>query len=190
MPEETGNGFYGYFLHYFPHLFPGTLSCMLPATYVFPSYPGFVYTGIAEVPIYDSDMYTIGFGMSGSNYYNPIGTSESQYYIYYYKDSVPCGSFVGINPNTTAIASVTSSIDVQISPNPANDFIHITTNKQFDNNTLISVFDVTGRLIDNSKADNQNAVTINTSAWNAGLYMVVIQNSSGVIRREKVAVLK
>ncbi len=85
----------------------------------------------------------------------------------------------------------TNNLTFRINPNPTYDHIDVTSSMQFDNNTFISVYDVTGRRVYNMKADeDKTTITINTFAWNSGMYMVVIQNPNGVIKREKIVVLK
>jgi len=86
---------------------------------------------------------------------------------------------------TTNIKKTTPNIT--ISPNPAYDHI----DGQFGDNTNISVYDISGQCILRIKAAVQkNTLELNTSNWIDGLYMVIVQNNTGIIKNEKVVVMK
>ena len=96
-----------------------------------------------------------------------------------------CGMFL----STDNIDKTTPNII--ISPNPAFDYIDITTSGQFDENTTISVYDIDGSCILKTNADVQkDKVEVNTSYWSDGLYMVIVQNNTGIIKKEKIVVMK
>jgi len=81
--------------------------------------------------------------------------------------------------------------DITISPNPSFDHIYITTDEQFDDNTTISVYDINGSCILKTKPSGQKSkVEINTTYWSEGLYMLIVQNNTGIIKNEKVVVMK
>ena len=84
----------------------------------------------------------------------------------------------------------TSLNNIVIAPNPASDHIWITAEKGFDNNTTIAVYDVTGRCVLLISADAMKEVSVSTTSWSNGLYMVIIQNNSGVIKKEKIVIAK
>lgn len=75
-----------------------------------------------------------------------------------------------------------------VTPNPSFDHIDITLSQQYEN-TTIAVYDLTGKCILKTQAP-KNELTINTSSWNNGLYMVIIQDNTGVVKKEKVVVVK
>jgi hypothetical protein len=81
--------------------------------------------------------------------------------------------------------------DITIYPNPANEQISVSLDGGFDDNTTITVYDLMSREIGHIPADKKmNRVTINTSTWNSGCYMMIIQNNTGIIKKEKVMVIK
>ena len=183
MPEETKDG---YMLHYFPdYSIIRPSSCIHSATYIFPSNAGCEYNGIASVPIADSVAYSIGFGMSDNTYCRPYGICQHQGCIYCYKDGIPCGSFVPIVPHNTSVAPIMLSKTISISPNPATTQITITTNSPFSTGTWISVYDVTARCIVHESADRQSNFIINTTTWTNGLYLVLVQDNTGIILKQK-----
>lgn len=78
-----------------------------------------------------------------------------------------------------------------ITPNPASDYINVISTTVFGDNTRVSVYDITGKCISKTHADGfKNAQTINTSSWSNGLYMVIIQDNTGILKKEKVQVLR
>jgi len=100
-----------------------------------------------------------------------------------------------VNSNDCVVLRLSSNkiakppVTISVNPNPANEFFDITTNDNFDNNTTISVYDVTGRHIYMSEENQlKNTITINTSFWNDGLYFVIVQNNNGIIKKEKIVV--
>lgn len=93
-------------------------------------------------------------------------------------------------PGTTGVAFANRNNTIQIAPNPATDHIDITATSQFTPNTFISVFDRSGRCIYRAPAELQNELTINTSTWIDGLYMVTILNDEGIVKKEKIVISK
>ena len=78
--------------------------------------------------------------------------------------------------------------NIAVSPNPATDHINITSDRPFVPNTFITVYDMSGRSVFRTLAEQQNSLTINTSEWIDGLYMIIIQDNSGIIKKEKMVV--
>ncbi len=76
-----------------------------------------------------------------------------------------------------------------ITPNPATDHIDITSEHPFAQNTFVTVYDMSGRSVFRTQAEQKSSVTINTSEWRIdGLYMIIIQDNSGIIKKEKMVV--
>ena len=73
--------------------------------------------------------------------------------------------------------NLTSSVNVH--PNPANDFVNIRSEYQL---TSVTVFSLTGEMIVNSEIGGFD-YTINTSRYNAGLYLVKIVTEKGTISK-------
>ncbi len=83
----------------------------------------------------------------------------------------------------------TTHADITIAPNPAYDHVDITTNHTFAASTVIRIYDITGKCVFKTQTDNTKSMqTINTSSWPDGLYMVIIQDNSGIVKKEKVVV--
>lgn len=64
----------------------------------------------------------------------------------------------------------------QIYPNPATDHVNIQLSANTSGN--VSVYDVTGKLLLQKAIINQNEVRVNTSALNAGVYMLSIEKNT------------
>ncbi len=79
-------------------------------------------------------------------------------------------------PNTiTPISNPESNIfDLQIYPNPTNNYIHINANN-YDNWLHIRVYDVHGREVILNKTFKQN-IQLPVGHLNAGMYFIIIQN--------------
>jgi hypothetical protein len=189
LPEEQDAGF---LLHYYDKYLPGEVNCDSPASYVLDKDyhgSGFASNGFQFIPSFDNSTYTIGYGLSGKNNFIAVsGASQIQYYNYYHKNSLECGRFVSML-DKTAVASVDKPGFISISPNPATDHINISSTQPADN-SFICIYDMTGKCIYRSNEPMQNVLTINTAAWMDGLYMVVIQNADGIVKKEKIVIRK
>ncbi len=84
------------------------------------------------------------------------------------------------SPNST-------SFNFDIYPNPANNYLKIKTNNEFDNYFRVSIFDIYGKLyIDNTNSET----TINTSGLNPGIYFIRITDNSGNTSTKKFIVIR
>ena len=191
MPEEWNSG---YLLHFFPKLFPGYMNCDSPASYeVDIDYRGggFEITGDGMLPTYSYTTYSIGYSVSyqitaiedGAMYGAPY---QELQYAYYHKNSTDCGEL----QNFTAVSIIGNNSVVRVSPNPATDHIDITSDQPFAPNTFITVYDMSGRFVFRTHAEQQSVLTINTADWIDGLYIVIVQDNTGIIKKEKVVVRK
>lgn len=79
-----------------------------------------------------------------------------------------------------SIISESATINVRISPNPAKDYLHISSEKNID---FIEIVDLSGRSI-MKKAINSNESQIDISRLNTGLYFIVF-NSENIRSTEK-----
>lgn len=113
--------------------------------------------------------------------------------------SYPCGNYYVPSFHNTAgcVGTLNANNEkshtrsIIVAPNPATDHLNITSATAFDNNTTISAYDVTGRCVSKTKAESgKNELNINTAEWSAGVYMIIVQNKEGIVKREKVVVVK
>jgi hypothetical protein len=65
---------------------------------------------------------------------------------------------------------------IQVYPNPAEDLVNVSAGEMIEN---MFVFNSVGGLVAEFKAINTQETTINTDAYNAGMYLVLIQTPSG-----------
>jgi hypothetical protein len=65
--------------------------------------------------------------------------------------------------------------ETKIFPNPASDVVHIVSSKT--GRFYIAVNDVVGRNV--YKSDFEHEITLNTAAWQKGIYLVMIRDESG-----------
>jgi type IX secretion system substrate protein len=107
-----------------------------------------------------------------------------------------CASFSGSSMDNSSSCTLRAlpvnkmSPSIVINPNPANDHLNIISDVPINGEALISVYDISGRIILHLQAELQNKLTINTTTWNEGLYMVVITNNGGIVKKEKVVVAR
>jgi uncharacterized repeat protein (TIGR01451 family) len=93
------------------------------------------------------------------------------------KDTSVCYYFspVGINEINA------SSISIQ--PNPFNNELKVTLDKDY--NGILEVYNTLGELITSEKLQSSN-VTLNTSTWNAGVYILKVATNDGVVVKKVV----
>ena len=68
------------------------------------------------------------------------------------------------------------SFDIEVYPNPAQDFVTI----KAPTNSVLSVFDSKGKLLVNSTSKDQYQI-LNASAWSAGVYLLQVQSKEQLI---------
>lgn len=73
-----------------------------------------------------------------------------------------------------SIISESATINIRISPNPAKDYLHISSEKNID---FIEIVDLAGRSI-MKKAINSNKSQIDISGLNSGLYFIVFSSEN------------
>ncbi|MBI9052282.1 MAG: T9SS type A sorting domain-containing protein [Bacteroidales bacterium] len=76
------------------------------------------------------------------------------------------------------------SLSVIVSPNPANDYITITSEKLLNRATNISIFSSTGNIQYHNNFTSFYRAIINTSDWNNGLYFIRIKTSDKGITKK------
>ncbi|MCD6555650.1 MAG: T9SS type A sorting domain-containing protein, partial [Bacteroidales bacterium] len=77
---------------------------------------------------------------------------------------------------------------IEIYPNPTSNFIFVKQDLNSGNNSLISITDITGKIIYKTKI-NSNIFRINVSDYTAGTYFVKIQTGTKILR-EKIVIQK
>ncbi len=99
--------------------------------------------------------------------------------------------------NTTSCATALSSENtisknvITATPNPVNGFLNITSDQPFDNNSILSINDLTGTSIYHTQlTEQQHSITINTNGWHTGVYLLTIQNNTGILKKEKLNILR
>ncbi len=78
--------------------------------------------------------------------------------------------------NVTVGVNEIPAADFLMFPNPAND--RVTINAK-ENLSALEVFDATGRLVTQFRGLGSDIITLNTAAWEAGMYTIKIHTASG-----------
>lgn len=83
------------------------------------------------------------------------------------------------------------SENTTIFPNPADDILNITLNKNITTGSKIELFDITGRLIFTSSINSvSNTAIVSLKEVKQGLYLCVIKNGEDVLSSFKLSVVK
>lgn len=118
-----------------------------------------------------------------SPYFGGLRSNEPT--IAYIKDINGCESHY----NSIPIARTSNDIEnyddqINIYPNPAQDFVTVNYNSKSENaNVTFEVFDLLGSQIYQKKITNTGSYDIDTRKLTTGMYFVVIKNLQGVILR-------
>jgi hypothetical protein len=93
------------------------------------------------------------------------------------KDTSTCYYFsaVGINEINAS--------NISIQPNPFNNELKITLDENYEG--VLEVYNTLGALITSEKLQSRN-VTLNTSNWNAGVYILKVATNDGVVVKKVV----
>jgi hypothetical protein len=79
-----------------------------------------------------------------------------------------------------AVDEVVETNDMKIYPNPAQDFIIISCKKLLKSTTVVAVYDITGKLILEEKALQQNNLKLTLSTLSPGIFFVQVKSDEGV----------
>ncbi|CAM3624399.1 T9SS type A sorting domain-containing protein [Flavobacterium gelidilacus] len=120
----------------------------------------------------------------GTNYYGEFGNGTNYDTNYYNTPQ--------LSPNVcvTPLSSANFQKDKVFSlyPNPARDLVTI----QYDldvENTNVEVYDISGRAINQYKLSSSSGeLQVNTSTYQAGVYLIVVKDSNTVLRQQKLVV--
>ena len=100
-----------------------------------------------------------------------------------FNNSIGCATLLSTAQTITTVTTYS------ISPNPAFAELSITAHQPFTENTTISVYDFTGRIVYQSKAEaSRESISIATTYWSSGICLVTIQNQNGIVHKDKIVV--
>ncbi len=103
----------------------------------------------------------------------------------YYESNDFCSFIASVNETT--------SVDLNIYPNPATDFVTIELGnlKNIDlQNAVLVVYDMTGKKVFEKQLNNSSMEKISTADYAAGLYTIIIANSNNILAKQRVIVQK
>ncbi|HOZ51054.1 MAG TPA: choice-of-anchor J domain-containing protein [Chitinophagaceae bacterium] len=95
------------------------------------------------------------------------------------------GAWKGAYP--TSVNDVVANSNLNIFPNPSNNFVNVDFTLNKISNVTISMFDVTGKAVYTNHLSNLNGnqgLVINTSAMSNGVYTLALVTSEGTITRK------
>ena len=98
-----------------------------------------------------------------------------------YCQASPC-SGVSSNCTSTGINEIEKA-NIKVFPNPARDFINISTN---DYISSVLIFDITGKMVQKIEVSGDNTVLVDSSLMNSGVYFYTVQVETGEVITGKV----
>lgn len=79
--------------------------------------------------------------------------------------------------STLSVEEVTNEKSFTLFPNPFKEELQITSKKQ--SITHVQLYDLTGKLIQEEKVNNQNSFTLKTISLSSGTYLITISTDKG-----------
>ncbi len=76
--------------------------------------------------------------------------------------------------------------NIVIYPNPANNKITISNNKEIPEEAIVSIFEISGQKVLQEKFHNQKLIEIDVSRLTNGIYLVKIQSKEGMVVKKLV----
>ena len=73
-----------------------------------------------------------------------------------------------------------SEFNLSVYPNPANDVLFV----EGDGIRKVTVFNALGQVVESREYTNQDRVTLNTSSYEAGIYMLQIRIQNNTVRKQ------
>jgi hypothetical protein len=143
-----------------------------PANRAFTGYNIYRGTDLIEEG-YQETTYTDSEGLvNGSSYcytvtavYSVCGESEAS-------NEACISGYVGIPTNVVS--------NVSVYPNPATSLVNVTSSQEM---TRISVINYVGQVVYQSELNNENAIQLNTSSFENGVYVVRLDTENGVVTK-------
>ena len=155
--------------------------------------------GAGAAPLSAGESYLVVLGSLGDNgatndlVISTAGVSEDQtsfYYdwtdqLWYYTTSTPMVR-MNFDPSV-GINEVENNLGLRVFPNPANEVINISLNK--DVSATITLLDVSGKVV-RTQTLNGISTSINTASLNSGVYFVTINDGTSVSTQKVVIKIK
>ncbi len=150
-------------------------------TYTFETSNFADYIKIATNPVAPAVPVIVAQG-AGSVVYTPAASGVIRYYIHTdefcgSQDTNRARTVVCITP-ALAVESFDGSVNISVTPNPANNFITVSSKNASISN--IEMTDINGRVVKTVKTGNVNEANINISELSSGVYMLKITSENGV----------
>ncbi len=103
------------------------------------------------------------------------GTFSGPYNKY---DNVRLTALKNVPPEVLSTSTILSE-KFNLFPNPATDIVNIRNSENRIVNK-VDVYDVTGKLIDTQKFNNETEIQLNVEALNSGTYLLHLQTNEGI----------
>jgi len=137
--------------------------------------------------------------LTGYNIYRDdelVGSTADLYYldnvyvddIYTYYVKADYSGYESDTSNNIQVSVITGveeldANSISLYPNPAQNRVNITSSQEV---TQISVFNYVGQLVYTSDLENETIITLNTTSYENGVYIIRLQSENGVITKRVV----
>ncbi len=132
---------------------------------------------------YDNDLFSEGLILEGNpsspdliTFINPASGS-------YLNGVIPNGTIYKFSKSTVGVSELQSNIiDIQMYPNPSNNYLTISTNNLKHQLNTVSILNINGQMLKKVRY-NKNAIDI--SDLSMGIYIVEIRTTEGMVMAKK-----
>jgi hypothetical protein len=87
------------------------------------------------------------------------------------------------------IDNLTSQLDLQVYPNPANTFANIKL-LGVEGSNSVQIYDMAGRTVFNADVEGGNELSVDLSRFEKGLYIIQVRTANGTLETKKLVVQK
>ncbi len=98
-----------------------------------------------------------------------------------------------VNPSTVGLPTISSSVkSVKVFPNPSNDEVTVSFNLSTVERVTVDIYDVAGKLISSIQEEMEmgdQSLTINTSNYKNGNYVVVVKTKTETVNTTKLVIV-
>jgi aminopeptidase N len=103
-------------------------------------------------------------------------------------NSLPLGEYTfGIPNPEVSVDELSADFTFEIYPNPAQNFVTISTDNEIAKNGSITIFDIEGRIV-LTQSISGNSTILNTTNFAKGQYVVQLQNESAIIGKRQLII--
>lgn len=137
---------------------------------------------VALVPYFDYDLEVFApnsIWLRG-NANSPTAVTSSQ--LQFLTGNIDANAVYGFNNLLISSAKNTNILKLNIYPNPATDFVNITTNKNLNYPAILEIYDIAGHTVLSTQItrSNENYFSLNVSKLQRGAYKIILRSGNDI----------